>query len=259
MLVFRLQNESLSIDVFKDPHRLNVTKGCRGALEINESSLTVIEGDLLCLLLDEGQVSRERCMSTLWDGRIISDSSRSLTQVISTLRKKLRQCGIDDLISTKPRIGYLITRAWNVIDMRNTVHLDDALAHENKVIQLQTESINIYSLDKQPLDKEYKQNIGAIKKTRLDTSLAFFVVSFIMSLLVTFRWYSYDHMHVNSLAKRAIKPHLVNKLDESNVFSEAEEFRVKNELVAFGNVNAYYWRKSAEGWFGVITSTRGSS
>ncbi|UWZ98597.1 transcriptional regulator [Vibrio splendidus] len=77
--------------------------------------LTVVEFELLNIIFKSSKVSRESLESLLWHDRVVSDTSKSLTQVVSTTRTKLSRCGIDDIIITIPRYGFELSKKWKVL------------------------------------------------------------------------------------------------------------------------------------------------
>ncbi|MGF1833291.1 winged helix-turn-helix domain-containing protein [Photobacterium sanguinicancri] len=114
-------NESNSIELCADPYQIIIN-------DEYKITLTIIEGKLLELLLNHKTVTRQLCFEQLWEGRVISDPDKSLTQVVSTLRKKFDKVGITKLIVTTPRVGYRISNQWkhvvNSTDI-STAKIDD--------------------------------------------------------------------------------------------------------------------------------------
>ncbi|MGR5126889.1 winged helix-turn-helix domain-containing protein [Photobacterium swingsii] len=101
----RIINENNSIELCADPYQIIVDDQYKVAL-------TIIEGKLFELLLNHNTVTRQFCIAQLWEGRVISDPDKSLTQVVSTLRKKLDKVATKQLIVTTPRVGYRISSQW---------------------------------------------------------------------------------------------------------------------------------------------------
>jgi len=71
--------------------------------------LTKNEFKILQLLMEQKNhvISRDQIMKRLWDSDSFIDDN-TLTVNINRLRKKLEEAGIDDLISTKKGVGYMI-------------------------------------------------------------------------------------------------------------------------------------------------------
>ncbi|KMV29289.1 hypothetical protein AB733_18875 [Photobacterium swingsii] len=117
----RIINENNSIELCADPYQIIIN----GEYKI---TLTIIEGKLFELLLNHKTVTRKFCIEQLWEGRVISDPDKSLTQVVSTLRKKFDTLGIKQLIVTTPRVGYRISTQWQKIENSadvTTSHIGD--------------------------------------------------------------------------------------------------------------------------------------
>ncbi|MGF1692098.1 winged helix-turn-helix domain-containing protein [Photobacterium kagoshimensis] len=101
-------NENNSIELCADPYQIIIN-------DEYKITLTIIEGKLFELLLNHKTVTRQFCIEQLWEGRVISDPDKSLTQVVSTLRKKFDKVGITQLIVTTPRVGYRISSQWQIV------------------------------------------------------------------------------------------------------------------------------------------------
>ena len=63
---------------------------------------------LLCLVKDKGKVvSREKLMNALWQTDSFVDEN-TLSVNVNRLRKKLENAGLDHVIETKFKVGYMI-------------------------------------------------------------------------------------------------------------------------------------------------------
>ena len=63
---------------------------------------------LLCLMERAGQVvSREKLMQTLWETDSFVDEN-TLTVNVNRLRRKLASAGLEDFITTRHGVGYLV-------------------------------------------------------------------------------------------------------------------------------------------------------
>lgn len=92
---------------------------CRGArlrtdiqkLEYGGASVDLTKNEyriLLCLMERAGQVvSREKLMQTLWETDSFVDEN-TLTVNVNRLRRKLASAGLEDFITTRHGVGYLV-------------------------------------------------------------------------------------------------------------------------------------------------------
>ena len=80
-------------------------------LTFNEEKLELTKNDykiLLCLMTNKGKVvSRDDLMEQLWETDVFIDEN-TLTVNVNRLRKKLDSIGLNNFISTKHGIGYII-------------------------------------------------------------------------------------------------------------------------------------------------------
>ncbi len=80
-------------------------------LTFNEEKLELTKNDykiLLCLMTNKGKVvSRDDLMEQLWETDVFIDEN-TLTVNVNRLRKKLGSIGLNNFISTKHGIGYII-------------------------------------------------------------------------------------------------------------------------------------------------------
>ena len=80
-------------------------------LTFGETSIPLTKNEyriLLCLMENKGQtVSREKLMERLWKTETFIDEN-TLTVNVNRLRKKLSAAGLEDFITTKFGVGYLI-------------------------------------------------------------------------------------------------------------------------------------------------------
>ncbi|WP_157824406.1 transcriptional regulator [Moritella sp. Urea-trap-13] len=255
VLEFRLTYKSVILNVFNTPYRLNITEQSGDNASLIECSLTAIEGELFFLLLKERQATRERCESVLWKGRIISDSSRSLTQVVSTLRKKLRLFGIDNLIFTQPRLGYVLTKECKIIDLTKPLNIDDKTQvkiNVNQVDEAKSEAIKSKFINKQNSNLFFIKITKCVAKysivnPRLLISLCVFIISFVITAFIVF--HSYDHMHTNISTRIKSIYH-----DENNMLEKSNEFTIEDSMMGFDNNRMFLWDKTADGWTGIITT-----
>lgn len=94
---------------------------CRGArlrtdvqkLEYGGASVDLTKNEyriLLCLMERAGQVvSREKLMQTLWETDSFVDEN-TLTVSVNRLRRKLAASGLEDFITTRHGVGYLVAQ-----------------------------------------------------------------------------------------------------------------------------------------------------
>ena len=94
---------------------------CRGArlrtdvqkLEYGGASVDLTKNEyriLLCLMERAGQVvSREKLMQTLWETDSFVDEN-TLTVNVNRLRRKLAASGLEDFITTRHGVGYLVAQ-----------------------------------------------------------------------------------------------------------------------------------------------------
>ena len=92
---------------------------CRGArlrtdiqkLEYGGAAVDLTKNEyriLLCLMERAGQVvSREKLMQTLWETDSFVDEN-TLTVNVNRLRRKLASAGLEDFITTRHGVGYLV-------------------------------------------------------------------------------------------------------------------------------------------------------
>ena len=92
---------------------------CRGArlrtdiqkLEYGGTAVDLTKNEyriLLCLMERAGQVvSREKLMQTLWETDSFVDEN-TLTVNVNRLRRKLASAGLEDFITTRHGVGYLV-------------------------------------------------------------------------------------------------------------------------------------------------------
>ncbi|HFQ5100909.1 TPA: transcriptional regulator [Vibrio vulnificus] len=189
MCIFNLTNNSINIE-FNANQRLiyNLEDYCE-----NGERLTAVEADLLELLVKNRTVTRGECEAILWQERVVSDPSRSLNQAVSTLRKKLDNCGGQDLLLTKPRVGYFIADTWFV----------------KKLSDQRTESANIH-LSSQ---KGVKQKLDAFKpewSSNYGLGQYFVLVFSLLLILVTFVYQihgveKYAHVSTRGYASPSLK------------------------------------------------------
>lgn len=97
---------------------------CRGArlrtdvqkLEYGGASVDLTKNEyriLLCLMERAGQVvSREKLMQTLWETDSFVDEN-TLTVNVNRLRRKLAASGLEDFITTRHGVGYLVAQDWH--------------------------------------------------------------------------------------------------------------------------------------------------
>lgn len=80
-----------------------VTNGDK-AVELTKNELRILEA----LLENRGKiVSRDNLMLRLWQNDLYVEEN-TLTVNVGRLRKKLEDCGLSDVIATKPGLGYVI-------------------------------------------------------------------------------------------------------------------------------------------------------
>ncbi|CDT67755.1 hypothetical protein VCR15J2_470517 [Vibrio coralliirubri] len=115
MRVYTIMNGEVTIEVHRSPDYIYSTSH---SIPIR---LTVIEFELLTLVLQEKKIKRSRCEELLWQGRVVSDPSRSLTQAVSTLRSKLSHRGAEKLLITVPRYGYQLGGNWEVVNFADAM------------------------------------------------------------------------------------------------------------------------------------------
>ena len=82
-----------------------------GTLAYNDKQIPLTKNEyriLLCLMENKGKVvSREKLMERLWKTEVFIDEN-TLTVNVNRLRKKLDAAGLEDFITTKIGVGYLI-------------------------------------------------------------------------------------------------------------------------------------------------------
>lgn len=75
-----------------------------GTVELTRNEFRILE----TLLENQGKiVSRDKLMLRLWQNDLFVEEN-TLTVNVGRLRKKLEECGLNDIIMTKPGSGYLI-------------------------------------------------------------------------------------------------------------------------------------------------------
>ncbi|EIA26946.1 hypothetical protein SFB5_229G0 [Candidatus Arthromitus sp. SFB-5] len=80
-------------------------------LMINNNTITLTKNEyriLLCLMENKGKVvSREKLMERLWKTESFIDEN-TLTVNVNRLRKKLDSSGLENFITTKVGVGYIV-------------------------------------------------------------------------------------------------------------------------------------------------------
>ena len=108
-LLRRTYDFSESVPVFE--HRNALLNTGDGSLVYNGEKISLTKNEyriLLCLMENKGRaVSREKLMERLWETDSFVDEN-TLTVNVNRLRKKLGLAGLEDFITTKFGVGYII-------------------------------------------------------------------------------------------------------------------------------------------------------
>ncbi|MCY9873913.1 winged helix-turn-helix domain-containing protein [Vibrio barjaei] len=203
MLAYIINKEDISIKI------LDGNRTIQNLQNRHRVKLSVIEYQLLMLILTEKKIARSHCEQLLWQERVVSDTSKSLTQAMSTLRKKLISLHIDDLIITLPRYGYEMNPEWYFGRQKS----QDIEVSYTPLLPKNNSIENNYVRSKPYVSLEYftQSNLGALilnSLGRFDFGL-FFVSIFFVPLVC----YFYNQME---LGKYRYSNSIISTIPDSN-------------------------------------------
>ncbi|HFQ5100894.1 TPA: transcriptional regulator [Vibrio vulnificus] len=197
----------------------------------SSETLTTIEGKFIYLLLKERDVSRARCEEVLWEGRVVSDSSRSLTQVVSTLRKKLSTLGVVGVINTLPRKGYSLSVDVHVEKLREVVS-------PQVVDSTQTSSKKEVLNERRPgwLKLAASKYCAPLPLGRWSYVVVFCCLPM---LVATVAWLSQGFEYQAPPVSSYSLDNMVDWYGEVNALGEDRNFKVRDRVVGFDQSNVY--------------------
>lgn len=222
MLLYLIENSTVTVEFYANPNYI-VKAGA------DKIRLTGVESELLHLLLKEQSVSREQCESILWEHRVVADTSRSLTQAVSTLRGKLEQCGAAGLLVTKPRWGYTLASDW-----RTEIVIDSKASDRFHAFGPHNEKENLIHA----VEAQDGKEINKLVYTLITLSLLLSLLSYYFDKKGQ---YKYEVIEIDSK--------LVDILGSKDKFRGDSEFTIEDDMIGVEMSTVYVTCKYDNDWY----------